>query len=183
MTVFVVHRYSKYTPDMGALEAFPSVERASVALQLRARDQRSATYYVTDGGAPGPRPVGEFPKADLTGFMLVWRRKAGQEAPGRNDTPDEVWRLTGKGGVIKEPFKGEGVNYVHAPLTPEQRQGVALKACMEMEPVQVGFLATTDGMVWRRLLRDLVGQDDAMEEAVLRLVSPWMSFPEKPPGA
>ncbi|MFF9265826.1 hypothetical protein [Streptomyces longwoodensis] len=181
MTVFAVHRYSKYTPDVGALEAFPSVERASVALQLRARDQRSATYYLTDH--TNPRPVGEFPKADLTGYMLVWRRKAGQAPPRRDDTPDELWRLTDKGGVIKEQYTGDSVSYALTPLTPQQRQAVALKACFEGPPVEVGFLATTDGMVWRKLLRDLVFQDDQLEEAILRLVSPWMSFPEKPPGA
>lgn len=103
MTIYAIHCYSADSAEMGPMEAFPSVERASVALQLRARKQESATYYVDEDPDARPRPVCKFPLADDSGTLIVWRRTARQPRPTLDDPPEELWRLSPGGAVIKEP--------------------------------------------------------------------------------
>jgi hypothetical protein len=168
--IYAVHRYTRRTLDTGPLEAFPSVERASVALQLRARKQESGTYYVGQENSATPRPLVKFPLADLTGYLAVWRRRAGEDAPGPDDKPEELWRLTKNGAVVKEPYEGDGEAYALSmpQLTPEQRRAKALDALAEVPPVTDEYRADLDPM-WKRVLRDLV-QDEQVEDAIHRVM-------------
>jgi hypothetical protein len=167
MTVYAMHRHSRSTETTSPLEAFPSVERASVALQLRARKQESGTYYAHEDNTATPRPMVAFPEADLTGFMLVWRRRAGEDRPGPGDAPDEVWRLTPNGGVLKEAYR-DGKDYALPALTPEERRAKALHAVGTLPLLTDEYLADCDP-TWRRVLRDLV-QDDEVELAIHRVM-------------
>lgn len=168
MKIYAIHRQNRTTQRSGPLEAFPSVERASVALQLRARKQESGTFYVDEDNSETPRPMVAFPEADLSGYMLVWRRRATDPRPEPGEDPEEVWRLTPGGGVIKEPYDGEGRAYTLPQLTPEERRTKALKALAELPPLSEAFLEDCDA-TWRRVLRDLV-QDAEAEDAILRVM-------------
>lgn len=177
MTVYAIHRYSKNTSTTGALEAFPSVERASVALQLRARKQESGTYY-TDAAptAPAPGPRAAFPEADLTGYLLVWRRRAGEEQPGDGETPEELWRLSPLGAVIKEDYSAGGQAYTLPQLTPEQRRAKALRVLRGVPAVTAEFRAAVNP-AWEEVVRELV-QDEVVEDAVLRVMQAvWEDTP------
>lgn len=169
MTIYAIHHHNARGGDdtVSPLEAFPSVERASVALQLRARKQESGTYYAYEDNEATPRPLVAFPKADLTGYLLVWRRRAGEDRPAPGDEPEELWRLAPSGGVIKEPY-AEGKAYTLPRLTPEERRAKALKALAGVPPLADEYRAELDPM-WKRVLRDLV-QDDEVEDAILRVM-------------
>jgi hypothetical protein len=168
MTIYAVHHYNRNTETVGALEAFPSVERASVALQLRARKQSSGTFFVHEDTSATPRPEVAFPEADMTGYLLVWRRKAGEPRPEPGDEPEEVWRLSPGGAVIKEPYNDGGREYTLPQLTPEERREKALKFLADVPPLSEAFLEDLDP-TWKRTLRDLV-QDDQAEDAILRVM-------------
>lgn len=169
MTIFATHRYSTGTKTTGSLEAFPSVERATVALQLRARKRKSGTYYLDEDTGVTSRPLAAFPEADLTGYLLVWRRKATEDRPAPGETPEEVWRLTPGGAVVKEPYDPDNHPASQPPrLTPEERRTRALKALADVPPLTEAFRQDLDPM-WKRALRDLV-QDDEAEDAILRVM-------------
>jgi len=168
MTIYATHRHSTNTKTTGPLEAFPSVERASVALQLRARKQESGTYYLDEDTDVTPRPPVQFPEADLTGYLLVWRRKGGEARPEPGEEPEERWRLTAGGAVIKEPYADRDPAYELPQLTPKERRTKALHALREVPPLTDEFRAGLDPM-WKRVLRDLV-QDTEAEDAILRVM-------------
>lgn len=166
--IYAAHRYTRKADTTGPLEVFPSVERASVALQLRARKQESGTYYLDEDHSETPRPRVEFPQADLSGYMLVWRRRAGEDRPTPGDTPDEVWRLTPGGSVIKEVYDEGGRAYTLPQLTPDERRTKALHVLHELPPIQDEFRQDLDA-TYRHVLRDLV-QDPEVEDAILRVM-------------
>lgn len=170
MTVYAVHRHTMKTETTSPLEAFPSVERASVALQLRARKQSSGTFYAHEDHDITPRPEVAFPEADLSGFLLVWRRKAGEDRPEPGQEPEEVWRLTPGGSVIKQAYNADRAPgaYRLPQLSPEERRTKALKALAELPPIEEEFRQDLSA-TYRHVLRDLV-QDPEVEDAILRVM-------------
>lgn len=118
MTVYVLHRLSLKDAKTAPMEGFPSLERASVAFQTRALRQASKTFVLEGGrGVPSDGEV-PFPEADLTGYMVVWRRSDKQGPPRSGDTPDELWRMKPTGGVVRQRWseKEHGVPLRKKPL-------------------------------------------------------------------
>lgn len=171
--IYAVHRHSRKTDTTTQMEAFPSVERASVALQIRARKRECILYPVGEDRPPYDRQPVKFPDADMSGYMLVWRRKAG-DRPTPGEAPEEVWSLTERGGVVKQPYDGEGKELTLPQLTPDERRAKALKYVGGLPLLTDRFLDGVDPTV-RRALRDLV-QDNEVELAVLRILqAQWVS--------
>ncbi|BDT39509.1 hypothetical protein [Streptomyces yaizuensis] len=86
------------------MEFAANLEVPQLLLQARARQQASHTYY--DGRRPfGEQPEAEFPEADLSAFMVVWRRRASEPVPGAGEQPDEVWSLSALGAVVRERWE------------------------------------------------------------------------------
>ncbi|MFD0501451.1 hypothetical protein [Streptomyces rhizosphaericus] len=161
------------------MEKFPSVERASVALQLRARTQESGTFFLGEE-VKVPPVKAPFPEADLTGFMVVWVRRANEPAPHPTDQPDEVWRLTPHGGVRRHAWEDDQKTphaapadilrgrVIDAPLTPARRRRRVLKAAAQLPPLTEEYTLEFDPMT-RQALEDLVQDTEALD-AVLRFM-------------
>lgn len=126
MTVYFVFvpnaRVEKLTVD---LEFTNSLEIAQRTIQNRARSQRSKTFY--EGHTPlrqGPQPEAEFVTADLTAYVLVWRRSGDKAVPKASDAPDEVWRLTPRGAVVRRAWK----KLTEPPAVKEWRRSTRVRA-------------------------------------------------------
>ncbi|MEU6362160.1 hypothetical protein [Streptomyces albidoflavus] len=107
-------------------EFTPNAAMPAWLLQDRARTRHSRTYYkgVVRGrswaAASGPtnhQPTRDFPTADGTAFMLVWKRRAAQKPPTVEDAPDEIWTLSALGAVLKASADVE-TEPVKAPVRP-----------------------------------------------------------------
>lgn len=129
MTVYTRHRLSEKTKRVLPMEAFPSVERASVALVLRVTQQESRTFYMTDSSVAGSAQMGgseKFPEADQSGFMAVWLRRARELPPQPGEEPDEVWRVSARGAVRRAPWDDSSAQALGLPVSgcvPTQKQG------------------------------------------------------------
>ncbi|MEV6400562.1 hypothetical protein AB0M39_38275 [Streptomyces sp. NPDC051907] len=131
MTVYTLHRLSLGAETVTPMEEFPSVERASVALQTRARKQASPAYFMSSGQSGPAGSDVAFPGADLTGYMVVWRRAAHKMPPRPTDTPDELWLLTESGAVRREAWDEEKHRMpetpTHTAVVPEIAPGTTIE--------------------------------------------------------
>ncbi|MFC4328363.1 hypothetical protein ACFPC0_11045 [Streptomyces andamanensis] len=173
MTIYAVHQHNdREGSPQSPLEAFPSVERATVALQLRSRKQECATFYASDKSETWLKEPVAFPDADMTGFMRIWRRKGSDPQPDpAKDTPEEVWRMKETGGVTKCLWAEDTLGGGSAPqtaLSPQARRRKALKALADVPPLTAEFQADVSA-TWRRVLSDLV-QDPEVEDGILRVM-------------
>ncbi|MGW1615670.1 hypothetical protein ACWCQZ_40725 [Streptomyces sp. NPDC002285] len=90
------------------LEFAPNQAVPEWALKQRVREQHGLTYYdgVNRAVAPADRPTADFPDADHGACLLVWKRTAAQAVPQQGEAPDELWTLTPRGRVVKNPWAG-----------------------------------------------------------------------------
>ncbi|MFB7998897.1 hypothetical protein ACFC4G_39485 [Streptomyces sp. NPDC056002] len=93
----------KKPADLTAMEFAPNQEVPERAIKRRVSHHHGPTYYdgVKYGTPLADSPVADFPDADPSAYLLVWRRSATQVAPKRGEAPDEVWTLTPRGRVVK----------------------------------------------------------------------------------
>lgn len=178
MTVYVKHRLSAGSTEQFQLEAFPSIERAASALQVRARVQRSTAYpLAVDQGSTQPWPweSHDFPGADRTGSMAVWLRKRPADLPPAPDEPpQERWTLTDGGAVQRQPWPEDMAPVQADPvpadaLTPAQRRTKALAYFRETLPAPTAEFMAEIPVGFVTALEDLCQNDD-LEDAVLRIV-------------
>ncbi|WP_327309708.1 hypothetical protein OG730_41555 (plasmid) [Streptomyces sp. NBC_01298] len=106
MTVYWV--FFPQTPQHPSPEArmehAPNLFVPERALQHRAQHQTSRVYY--DGVVRRtPQPTEDFPQADRTALLHVWRRRSAEPVPDLTDTPDELWKLSPKGGLERSPWQ------------------------------------------------------------------------------
>ncbi|MEW1548360.1 hypothetical protein [Streptomyces tsukubensis] len=88
----------------GRMEQAPNLFVPERALQHRVRHKTSRVYY--DGVVRrAPQPTENFPHADRTAILLVWRRSSADPVPELTDTPDELWKLSSKGGLERSPWQ------------------------------------------------------------------------------
>ncbi|ATM24533.1 hypothetical protein SMD44_p10034 (plasmid) [Streptomyces alboflavus] len=92
------------TADDIPLEFAPNQAVPEWALKQRARHQTGPTFYDGVTAAPVVMPTADFPGADLSARLLVWKRSPTQAVPQRHETPDEVWTLTPRGRVVKSAW-------------------------------------------------------------------------------
>lgn len=83
------------------LEHAPNLAVPERALAERARTLAGRTYH---GGVvyDTEQPHAEFPTADMSAFLLIWRRTAGAGRPVITEQPDELWSLSPRGTVLKD---------------------------------------------------------------------------------
>ncbi|MFE6412100.1 hypothetical protein ACFVOR_34795 [Streptomyces sp. NPDC057837] len=93
---------------LGSLEFAPNQAVPEWALKQRVRGQHGPTYYdgVNRTVALADRPTADFPDADHSACLLVWKRTAAQPVPQQDEAPDEVWTLTPRGRVVRSPWAG-----------------------------------------------------------------------------
>jgi hypothetical protein len=87
------------------MELARNAEVPARALKQRARTRQGATLYVGEPERRGlwtDEPQVDFADADMSAFLLVWKRHVREEPPGITDAPDEMWSLTPRGAVVKE---------------------------------------------------------------------------------
>ncbi len=107
MTVYALYRPSQEGDTVMPMEAFPNIERAKSALQIRAAKQRSATWYLSDRAQMYPYPEADFPEADHSGYMAVWMGRSHQLPPHPTDQPQELWALDARGEVVRRTWNPE----------------------------------------------------------------------------
>ncbi|GLX22406.1 hypothetical protein [Streptomyces lavendulae] len=101
MTVYWVFEPRTGLQAGGALEFAPNLAVPSSAFQKRVKDKASRVYYDGVVRLPKQQAVEDFPSADGSARMLVWRRRATDPVPALTEPPDEVWTLSSGGRVIR----------------------------------------------------------------------------------
>ncbi|MEU6932860.1 hypothetical protein AB0A05_27300 [Streptomyces sp. NPDC046374] len=101
MTVYWQFRSSERAARGFAMEHAPNLAVPEHVLRLRATSQRSRTYFEGSVRHPEVQPVADFPAADLTASLQVWRRGAKDAVPSVTDLPDEVWSLSPRGRLYR----------------------------------------------------------------------------------
>ncbi|MGY4963519.1 hypothetical protein [Streptomyces sp. 900105245] len=91
----------------GTMEFAPNLAVPSSALQKRVKDKAGKVYYDGVLRLPKQQAVEDFPTADDSARMLVWRRRASDPVPALTELPDEVWTLSSGGRVIRHPVPRE----------------------------------------------------------------------------
>ncbi|MFE2852670.1 hypothetical protein ACFXJO_16250 [Streptomyces lavendulae] len=106
MTVYWVFfpQTSPRSSPGGRMEHAPNLFVPERALQHRAKHKTSRVYY--DGVTRRmPQPTQNFPKADRTATLHVWRRRSADPVPDSTDTPDELWTLSPNGALERSPWQ------------------------------------------------------------------------------
>ncbi|MFJ9719998.1 hypothetical protein ACIRPQ_29400 [Streptomyces sp. NPDC101213] len=116
------------------LEFSDNLEVPQRVLKMRARLGESRTFY---DGHQRPQPEEAFPDADMSAFMLVWRRRSSAPVPGLVEAPDEVWSLSALGAVVRERYaEVEPPQFRPAPLRERRRAGAVPRAPRPVEAVE-----------------------------------------------
>ncbi|MEU0770670.1 hypothetical protein [Streptomyces albogriseolus] len=151
--------YFAFVPSAGngqwpvRMEFSNNLEVPQRLLRERARFRRSRTFY--DGHvrlAQGGQPEEEFPDADMSAFMLVWRRRSAAPVPGLAQAPDEVWSLSALGAVVRERYSPVEPEVFRPAPERERRRPGARPRVRRAAAVAVAGLATerlaTERRVW-----------------------------------
>jgi hypothetical protein len=113
---FIPSRRQRST-DQAPLEFAPNQAVPEWALKRRVSHHHGQTYYdgVNYTVALADKPTEDFPDADPSAFLLVWKRTAAQPVPRRGEAPDELWTLTPRGRVVKNLWTATPENVIPYP--------------------------------------------------------------------
>ncbi|MER5985614.1 hypothetical protein [Streptomyces sp. NPDC001787] len=107
--------------ESGPLEFAPNQAIPEWALKRRAAHRHGPTYYdgVNHTVPPSAKPTADFPDADSTACLLVWKRTASQAVPKHGEEPDEMWSLTPRGRVTRDTWSPTNTDTQHRPSPKE----------------------------------------------------------------
>ncbi|MFD8413938.1 hypothetical protein ACFV2Q_19625 [Streptomyces sp. NPDC059650] len=90
------------------MEFAPNLAVPASAFQKRVKNKTGKVYYDGVVRLPKQQAVEDFPSADGSARMLVWRCRASDPVPALPEPPDEVWTLSTGGRVIRHPRSPAG---------------------------------------------------------------------------